>query len=382
MASVLEGGLVTPEITDVFSSYQWVRAMLRFEAELTRAQAAAGLVPQAAAMSILGTCKIELFDTEKLGRERSRSDGLVTPLVKNLKEMVGIFNPEAVQFVHLGASSQDAHETVMALATSDVLHLIRADLVVCVQSLMALAQKHLDTPMLVRALVQPEAVTSVGFKSVSWAAPLVRSLARLDIAGKQALQLHLRGATEALSPMHGCCESVMQAMAAALNLGAAETPWQPQRDTWVALGCELAVVVGSIGKIAHDLLQMSRFEIGEVQGLDALDCSAAVTAAQCAPQRIATLLAALSQPSDRAPGAWQVEQEQWTQLVMSAYGSARSMAQVLTTISVDPHRMQLHIDAVARQVGLESSENWLGAAQVKHAASLAAHQLTLWAREF
>ncbi len=382
MASVFEGGLGTPEITDVFSSHQWVRAMLRFEAELTRAQAAAGLVPQAAAMSILGTCKIELFDTEKLGRERSRSDGLVTPLVKNLKEMVGIFNPEAVQFVHMGASSQDAHATVMALVTSDVLHLIRADLVMCVQSLMALAQKYLDTPMLVRTLLQPEAVTTVGFKSVSWAAPLVRSLARLDIAGKQALQLHMRGAAEALSPMHGCCESVMQAMAAALNLGAAETPWQPQRDTWVALGCELAVVVGSIGKIAHDLLQMSRFEIDEVQGLDALDCTAAVTAAQCAPQRIATLLAALSQPSDRAPGAWQVEQEQWTQLVMSAYGSARSMAQVLTMISVDPGRMQLHIDAVARQVGLESSEKWLGAAQVKHAASLAAHQLTLWAREF
>jgi adenylosuccinate lyase len=141
-------------------------------------------------------------------------------------------------------------------------------------------------------------------------------------------------------------------------------------------------VVGSIGKIAHDLLQMSQFEIGEVHGLDALDCTAAVTAAQCAPQHIATLLATLSQQSERTPGVCQVAQTQWTQLVMSAYGSARSMAQVLTMISVDPDRMQLHIDAVARQVGLESSEKWLGAAQVKHAASLAAHQLILWAQEF
>jgi hypothetical protein len=141
-------------------------------------------------------------------------------------------------------------------------------------------------------------------------------------------------------------------------------------------------VVGNIGKIASDLLQMSQFEIGGVQGLDALGCTACLTAAQSAPQRVATLLATLHQQHERALGAWQAEQGEWAQLVMLAHRSARSVAQMLAMVSFDSHRMQLHVDAAVSQLDSELAEKWFGAAQVTHAASLATHQLALWKPDF
>ncbi len=66
--------------------------MLRFEASLARAQASAGLIPEAAAQSIVGTCKVELFGVAKIVRESGRAGSIAIPLVKRLKETVGLFS--------------------------------------------------------------------------------------------------------------------------------------------------------------------------------------------------------------------------------------------------------------------------------------------------
>jgi 3-carboxy-cis,cis-muconate cycloisomerase len=381
MTSAFEGFLATPEVLDAFGSRRVVEAMLRFEAALTRAQAAVGLVPQDAALSIIGTCKVELFDTEKLVRDSGRATSLATPLVKNLKEMVGIFNPAAVPFVHFGATSQDVLDTAMALATSDVLRFIRADLGTCVASTLGMAHAHVNTPMLARTLMQPASVTTFGLKCVGWSAPLARSLARLEEIGMRALQLQLGGPVGTLAQMQGHGERITALMAKELGLGAALVPWHTQRDSWVALGCELGLMVGSLGKIAKDVVLMSQFEVGEARELDEgakrPSLMVVLAAAQRVPQRVAALLAAMPQEHERALGSWQAEQAEWAQLMVSAHGSVRAMAQILSGLAVVPERMQAHIDAAARQAGPAATDKWFGAEQVHHAAVLAERQLAL-----
>jgi hypothetical protein len=53
-------------------------------------------------------------------------------------------------------------------------------------------------------------------------------------------------------------------MAADLKLKALHLPWHTQRDEWVALGCELGLLVGSLGKIAKDISLMGQYEVGEL----------------------------------------------------------------------------------------------------------------------
>ena len=236
MSSIFEGFLSTPEVMQAFGERSFVEAMLCFEAALARAQAAAGMIPESAAQSIIGTCKVELVDVAKIVRESARAGSLAIPLVASLKETVGLFNPAAVAHVHRGCTSQDAIDTAMALVTRGALELIEADVAISVQALLALAQRHASTPMLARTLTQPASVTSFGLKCVGWAAPLVRSLARLRLVAPKALQLQLGGAVGTLAAMNGKGEQITTLMADDLKLTRPVASWHTQRDEWVEIG--------------------------------------------------------------------------------------------------------------------------------------------------
>lgn len=398
MSSIFEGFLSTPEILEAFSERQFLEAMLRFEASLARAQAGVGLIPEAAAQSIIGTCKIDLFDVAKIVRESGRAGSIAIPLVKSLKETVGLFNKEAAGFVHFGSTSQDVIDTALALVTRGALSLIEADVHKAVAALLALAQRHAADPVLARTLMQPASVTSFGLKCAGWAAPLVRSLQRLQVSAGHALSVQLGGAVGTLAQMgkngKDVGPQVIALMAADLKLKVPPFAWHTQRDEWVALGCELGLLVGSLGKIAKDIALMGQYEVGEVAepvepgrgGSSAMPhkrnpvaCMVALAAAQRAPQRVAALLAAMPQEHERALGNWQAELAEWPGLLMSAHGSARAMAQALPGLQVDTQRMRANLDALRAVLPAQAADEWFSPELARHAAELTHTQIRIQA---
>ncbi len=390
MSNVFEGFLSTPEVMEAFSDRHFVAAMLRFEAALASAQAAHGVIPEAAAQSIVDTCKVELFDAAKIVRESARAGSLSVPLVKSLKETVGLFNREAVAYVHFGSVSQDVIDTAMALITRDVLEMVEADLRRCIDAVFALAQKHLETPMLARTLMQPASVTSFGLKCVNWAAPLVRSLQRLQTVKIGALKVQLGGGIGTLARMGDKGPQITAHMAQALGLGQPCAPWHTQRDEWIALGCELGLMTGSLGKIAKDLSLLGQFEVGEVwerhepgRGASSdmphknnpVASMASLAAAQRVPQRLAALLASMPHEHERALGGWQAELAEWSQLLMSAHASSSAMASALPYLVVDSERMRSHIDDATRSVDKDSAQTWFDPALAVGAGQLARNYL-------
>ncbi|WP_457280116.1 3-carboxy-cis,cis-muconate cycloisomerase [Polaromonas sp. P5_D5] len=386
MSSIFEGFLSTPEILEAFSERNFLDAMLRFEASLAQAQAEAGLIPEAAARSIAGTCKVELFDVAKIVRESGRAGSIAIPLVKALKETVGLFNKEAAGFVHFGSTSQDVIDTALALVTRNALDLIEADIRKAVAALLVLARRHAAAPVLARTLMQPASVTSFGFKCAGWAAPLARSLQRLQVARHNALAVQLGGAVGTLAQMNGKGPQIMAHMAADLKLKPAAFAWHTQRDEWVALGCELGLLVGSLGKIAKDISLMGQYEVGELAeptepgrgGSSAMPhkrnpvaCMVGLAAAQRAPQRVAALLAAMAQEHERALGNWQAELAEWPGLLMSAHGSVRAMAQALPGLQVDTQRMSANLEALRSVLPADAADEWFNPALVRHASTLA-----------
>ncbi|MBB4220925.1 3-carboxy-cis,cis-muconate cycloisomerase [Variovorax guangxiensis] len=384
--SIFEGFLSTSETLGAFSDRAFVDAMLRFEAALARAQAAEGLIPESAANSIVSSCKVELFDVAKIVRESGRAGSVAIPLVKALREAVGLFNAEAAQFVHFGSTSQDVIDSAMALVTREAVALIEADLAKAADALLRLAVTHAETPMLARTLMQPASVTSFGFKCAGWAAPLVRSRIRLHDAAKHALQLQLGGAIGTLAQMKGQGAAVRKRMAKELGLGDPGATWHTQRDEWVALGCELGLVTGSLGKIAVDIALLGQYEVGEVTepsepgrgGSSAMPhkrnpvaSMVAIAAAHRAPQRVAALLGAMPQQHERALGAWQAELGEWPQLLMSAHGSVRAMAGALPGLQVDAARMRANIDRLRAELPRDAADEWFAPALAHEAGQTA-----------
>jgi 3-carboxy-cis,cis-muconate cycloisomerase len=128
----------------------------------------------------------------------------------------------------------------------------------------------------------------------------------------------------------------------------------------VSLGCETAVLVGALGKIARDLSLLGQPDVGEVleparPARDASDPMAherrpvasmvVLAAAQRVPQRAAALLAAMPQEHERALGGWQAELAEWAGLWVSAAGAVTALADAAPGLHVERERMRANLEA-------------------------------------
>jgi 3-carboxy-cis,cis-muconate cycloisomerase len=175
-------------------------------------------------------------------------------------------------------------------------------------------------------------------------------------------------------------------MAKELGLGDPGATWHTQRDEWVALGCELGLMTGSLGKIAVDIALLGQYEVAEVAepsepgrgGSSAMPhkrnpvaSMVAIAAAHRAPQRVAALLGAMPQQHERALGAWQAELGEWPQLLMSAHGSVRAMAGALPGLQVDAARMRANIDRLRAELPRDAADEWFDPALAHNAGQTA-----------
>jgi 3-carboxy-cis,cis-muconate cycloisomerase len=356
---VFEGFLSTPEMLDAFGEASVLQAMLDFEAALSAAQAAEGMIPARAASVIAGACRADLYDLPAIVAASSRAGSLAIPLVKKLTETVAAQNTEAAQVVHWGSTSQDVIDTGMVLVTRRALALLDRDLGALIAALLALAEQHGRAPMMGRTLMQPASVVSFGYKVSCWLAPLVRGQQRLHEAGARALQLQLAGAVGTLATLGDQGPAVARRVAQALRLQEPQGVWHTQRDAWVSLGCEVGVLVGSVSKFARDLSLMAQGEIGELAepsgagrgGSTALphkrnpvSSMVALAAAQRVPHRVAALLGAMAQEHERGLGNWQAELAEWCGLFVSAHGALKAMLDAASGLQVDTQRMLAHIE--------------------------------------
>ncbi|MGH2409762.1 MAG: lyase family protein, partial [Chloroflexota bacterium] len=121
--------LFSPDrMREIFADRGRLQAMLDFEAALARAEARVGVIPAAAATAIEARCRADLFDMAALAQDAAMAGNLAIPMVKALTALVIQIDQHAAQFVHWGATGQDAIDTGLMLQLGVALPLIEADL--------------------------------------------------------------------------------------------------------------------------------------------------------------------------------------------------------------------------------------------------------------
>lgn len=389
--SIFDSFLTTSDVIEVFDDSAVLQAMLRFETALANAQAAEGVIPAEAASAIARHGDISEYDVQAIIVASRRAGSMAIPLVKALTKAVGDDDQAMATHVHWGSTSQDVIDTGMVLATRDALRLIDSSLRALAARLLDLADEHMQTPVLARTLMQPAQVTSLGFKFTAWAAPLVRARRQLKAAADHALQVQLGGAVGTLAVMGEKGPAVARRVAEELNLKAPEAAWHTQRDEWVRLGMEVAVLAGSLGKIATDLSLMAQGEIAELAepsgagrgGSTAMphkrnpvSCMTALAAAGRVPQRAAALLANMGQEHERGLGNWQAELAEWPGLFISTHGALSALRETMDGLNIDTARMQQNIDALLGLVYAEAVSIYLAGAIGKPQAHHLMEKLT------
>jgi 3-carboxy-cis,cis-muconate cycloisomerase len=389
--SIFDSFLTTPDMIAAFDDVAVVQAMFRFEEALARAQAEEGLIPENAARAIAGVCNAQLYDIPAIINAGRRAGSLAIPLVKELTKTVALYDAEASRNVHWGSTSQDVIDTAMVLVTREALQLLDDGLHDLTGHLLQLAEQHLATPVLARTLMQPAQVTSFGFKAAGWLAPLVGARNQMRSAAARALQLQLGGAVGTLAVMGEHGSAVAARMATDLGLKVADAAWHTQRDEWVRLGMEVAVLTGSLGKLATDLSLMAQGEIAELAepsgngrgGSSAMPhkrnpVSSMITLAASTrtPQHAAALLASMGQQHERGLGNWQAELAEWPNLFLSAHGALQALNDAFAGLQVDRARMLRNIDALQGLVFAEAASIYLAGAIGRPQAHSLLEQLT------
>jgi 3-carboxy-cis,cis-muconate cycloisomerase len=300
------------------------------------------------------------IEGEWLGRDLQVPDGLdqlakdaeeggnpVIPLVQLLRDEL---DGEDARRLHRGFTSQDVVDSALMRMAAGAVADLRLDLAAIGRRLASLADEHRDTPMVARTLTQHAVPTTFGFRLAAW---LTAVLDADDDLARLSFPRQLGGAA-------GTRAALVE-----LGIEAPDDvpPWHTTRAPMTRIGDALAGCTDACGRIANDVLTMSRPEIGELSEgtgggsstmpnkanpvLSVLVRRAALTT----PQLAATLhLAAASQVDDRADGAWHAEWATLRDLVRRTLVAVSQTSELVHGLRVHADRMAATLDAAGDAV--------------------------------
>jgi 3-carboxy-cis,cis-muconate cycloisomerase len=339
----------------------YVRAMLAFESALALSQAESGVIPASAAAVIATVCSDVSLSARQLAADGRLAGSLAIPLVRSLTSAVHAADRQAASFVHFGSTSQDVLDTALVLCVRPCIAETDRVLGISIAQLVAHARSNASVIMLGRTMMQPATPITAGLKIARWASSLARCRRRLAVAAQRALCVQLGGPVGTLDALGTQRVAVRRSLAARLGIGDARS-WHSQRDEFLALASECAILVATVGKIARDVALLSQVEVGEMQesaprkgvgGSSAMPhkrnpvaCLQAIAAAVRAPGLMASLLHAAGQEHERAIGGWQAELATFPELLETVGGALDALERISSGLVVNAERMRQNLDAL------------------------------------
>jgi 3-carboxy-cis,cis-muconate cycloisomerase len=308
----------TPAMRAVFSDHALIQRYIDAEVALAKAEARVGVIPAEAAEVIARESRIDRIDFDHMRAETDIVGYPILPLVHQLVQMCG----DAGRYVHWGATTQDIMDTAVALQICDALDIIDADIRELRSILADLAVKHRDTPMAGRTHLQQALPVTFGYKVAIWLAMFDRHQQRLAELRPRVALVEFAGAAGTLASLGTKGFEVQEAMADELGLGVPATTWHVARDGFAEAVNLLALITGSLGKIALDIMIMASTEFAEVaepfvkgrgasstmpQKRNPISSELMLAASKAVRQHAGLMVDAMVQDFERATGPWHAE---------------------------------------------------------------------------
>jgi 3-carboxy-cis,cis-muconate cycloisomerase len=373
----------TDAMRAIFTARARLARMLEFEAALARAEARAGVIPQAAADAIALQCDAARFDTGEIDAAARTAGNVAIPLVAALTRAVGAVDADAKGYVHWGATSQDAIDTGLVLQLRDALALIDADLARLAGALAMQARRHTATVLSGRTWLQQALPITLGVKLAAIVSALDRHRDRIASLRSRALVLQFGGAAGTLASLHERGLAVSDELGRELGLEVPDMPWHTERDRLCEIAATLGMLTATLGKLARDLSLLAQTEVGEAdepaapgrggsstmpQKRNPVGASIALAAALRVPGLVATMLQAAVQEHERGLGNWPAEWETLPQIVMLTAGALDAMAEVAEGLDIHVDRMRANLDLTHGLIFAEAVQMALAPAMGRDAA--------------
>jgi adenylosuccinate lyase len=244
-----------PEMGAVWGDEARFGAMLQVEIAVARAQAARGLVPDAALKTIEARATV---DVGRIAEIEQTTDHDVIAFVSQVAETVG---PEG-RFLHLGLTSSDVVDTALALQLRAAGERLIGDCDGLIAALVRRARAEADTIMMGRTHSVHAEPTTLGVKLAGWAFEVDRDRRRLATAVDEIGTGKISGPVGTYSHLDPELEAEVLG-----TLGLHVDPVSTQivqRDRHAALLAAIAVTGGSLERFATEIRNLQHTEIGEL----------------------------------------------------------------------------------------------------------------------
>ncbi|HSK94514.1 MAG TPA: adenylosuccinate lyase [Candidatus Angelobacter sp.] len=368
-----------PELRDLFGERRKLELWLRIELLAVEALRNAGVVPDADWERIRAAAgEVDPDRAREIERE-SQHD--VIAFLRSVTERLG---PEG-RWLHYGLTSSDVLDTATAVVLRDATRVVERELERLIEVVRRLALQHRHTPMVGRSHgIHAEPIT-FGFKAAGWFAELRRDAERLARARDGVAVGSISGAVGSHANVGA---EVERHVLDGLGLAADAAPTQVvSRDRHAELMTVLAILGGTLERIAIEIRHLQRTEVGEAfepfgsgqQGSSAMPHKRNPILAERV-SGLARLLRADALVSLENMALWHERDISHSSaerfifergIGVAAYG-VRTLADLLDGLEVDADRMRTNLDQLG---GMVFSEALLLAMVAKGADRQSAYRL-------
>ena len=245
-----------PRMGAIWSDEHRLRVMLDVELLVLDAQSKLGLVPRAAVAAIRKRAQVSLAQVARREAE-TRHD--VIAFIESLEERVGPYG----RYLHFGLTSSDVLDTALAVLLRQASDVLIDDLQRLLRALAAQAKKHKRTLMIGRTHGVHAEPTTFGLKLAVFYDEFRRHLERLTRERREVSVGKISGAVGTFANVD---PSVEASVCRRLDLTPAPISTQVvQRDLHASYVTALALIGGSLEKLATELRHLQRTEVREAE---------------------------------------------------------------------------------------------------------------------
>ncbi|WP_339135474.1 MAG: adenylosuccinate lyase family protein [Candidatus Electrothrix sp. GW3-4] len=256
------GGYTTIEARRIFCDLRRYQHWLDVEAALALAQAELGIIPQEAAENIQQNARICLLDLDGIRQGLQLTNHSLMPL---LKALCKVCDEKAGQFIHFGATTQDIQDTAQVLELRNVLLVVERDLHTIISLLMQRARQYRDLVTIGRTHSQHALPMTIGLKIAGWLDEVWRNVERLEQVKERLLVSQLFGGVGTMDAFGDKALPLLDRFSAKLGLAVPNVAWHASRDRFAEFLSSLAMIGGSLARIADEIRCLARNEIHEME---------------------------------------------------------------------------------------------------------------------
>lgn len=344
----------TVAMKNVFSDTATLQCWLEVEAALARVQSELGLIPEGAADAIGAACAPDKYDLEQLGAEIAAASHPLTPIIAAVEANSGNYD----QYVHFGATTQDIMDTGLVLQMRSGLELLIQAHQLLLQACVRQASTWRDLPMAGRTHGQHGVPITLGLKFALLASEINRHRDRLREL-LALLPVQLAGAAGTLATLGSDGAQVREALAKTLGLIDTGESWHTCRDLVAHITSQIAMSAASCGKIANEVVNLQRTEIGELtegaapgaggsstmpQKRNPMLAQNIVALSRLMAARPALALEAMMHEHERDMATWTMEWVLVPESFIYGHAAVEQCAQLVANLQVDEARIAHNLE--------------------------------------